>query len=49
MAAWFPAASRNAAASAWEKVGAVTITEVALMRCLAIRSRIAPLTAGEMP
>ena len=32
-----------------EKLGVPTITEVALMRRRAMRSRIAALTAGEMP
>jgi hypothetical protein len=49
IAAWLAAASLSAAACAGEKVGAITMTEVALMRRRAIRSRIAPLTAGEIP
>ena len=39
----------SAAASARSKLGATTMTEVALMRPRAIRSRIAALTPGEMP
>ena len=43
------AAAASAAASPGEKLGASTMTEVALMRRRTMRSRIAPLTAGDMP
>ena len=49
MAARVDAASRSALASSREKLGAAVITEVALSRPREIRSRIAALTAGEMP
>ena len=40
--------SSETASGRW-KLGATTITDVALRRRRRIRSRIAPLTAGEMP
>ena len=43
------AASASASASAFAKLGAPTITEVALRRPRAMRSRMARFTAGEMP
>ncbi len=43
------AGEESACASAAEKLGAVTITEVALIRPRPIRPRMARLTAGEMP
>jgi hypothetical protein len=49
MAACEVAASRKAFASLAEKLVVTTMTDVALMSRRAVSSRIAALTAGDMP